>query len=73
MSDHGNVAASLNVRRFLLGYAALLLSGSIIYSIGYATFVFGSLRASRSIHNRLVDSILGTTLRSVTNIAYPLY
>ncbi|KZV91547.1 P-loop containing nucleoside triphosphate hydrolase protein [Exidia glandulosa HHB12029] len=51
------------VPKYLLGYGALLLTGSIIYSIAYTTFVFGSLRASRSIHNRLIDSILGTTLR----------
>ncbi|EJD51853.1 ATP-binding cassette transporter [Auricularia subglabra TFB-10046 SS5] len=51
------------VPKFLLGYAGLLLTGSIVYSIAYVTFVFGSLRASRSIHNRLVEAILGTTLR----------
>jgi ABC-type multidrug transport system fused ATPase/permease subunit len=49
--------------RYLAGYASLLVAGSIVYSIAYAAFVFGALRASRSIHNKLIDSILGTTLR----------
>ena len=44
-------------------YAALLVVCMVVYSIGYGTFVFGSIRASRSIHNRLVGSILGTTFR----------
>jgi len=51
------------VYKYLGTYGGLLALGSVIYSIAYATFVFGALRASRSIHNKLVDSILGTTLR----------
>lgn len=35
------------------------------YNIGYIVFVYGSLRASRTIHSDLVMSVLGTTLRCV--------
>ncbi|KZV98610.1 P-loop containing nucleoside triphosphate hydrolase protein [Exidia glandulosa HHB12029] len=49
--------------KYLLGYGALLLGGAIIYFVAQGTFVFGSLRASRSIHNVLMDAILGTTIR----------
>ncbi|KAH7099122.1 ATP-binding cassette transporter [Auriculariales sp. MPI-PUGE-AT-0066] len=51
------------VRNFLVTYAVLLIIPSIIYSIARATFMLGSIRASRSIHNKLIDSILGTTFR----------
>ncbi|KAH7102271.1 ATP-binding cassette transporter [Auriculariales sp. MPI-PUGE-AT-0066] len=51
------------VQKFLAGYAGLLIVCSIVYSIGLGTFMFGAVRASRSIHNKLIDSILGTTLR----------
>ena len=33
------------------------------YTIGYIIFVYGALRASRTIHRDLVTSVLGTTLR----------
>ncbi|KAH7101421.1 ATP-binding cassette transporter [Auriculariales sp. MPI-PUGE-AT-0066] len=60
--DHVEDPRAVRVHRYLAGYAVLLITGSIIYSIAHATFVFAVLRASRSIHNRLVQSILGTTL-----------
>ncbi|KAH7101269.1 ATP-binding cassette transporter [Auriculariales sp. MPI-PUGE-AT-0066] len=49
--------------RFLSGYSGLLIAGSVFYTIALSNFVFGSVRGSRSVHKRLIDSILGTTLR----------
>lgn len=34
-----------------------------IYCGAYAIYIFGSIRASRSVHDKLSDSVLGTTLR----------
>ncbi|EIM92492.1 uncharacterized protein STEHIDRAFT_127305 [Stereum hirsutum FP-91666 SS1] len=56
-------SSEVNIFYYLTVYVILLLVGVIIYSIGSAVFVFGSLSASRSIHKRLISSILGTTLR----------
>lgn len=35
----------------------------LLTSVGFAVYVFGTIRASRSIHRRLVDALLGSTLR----------
>lgn len=49
---------------FYLGaYSSLLLLGFALHAISYVVYVFGTVRASRSIHKRLMVSILGTTLR----------
>jgi ABC-type multidrug transport system fused ATPase/permease subunit len=34
-----------------------------VYCGAYAVYIYGSIRASRSIHNKLSDSVLGATLR----------
>lgn len=34
-----------------------------VYCGAYAVYIYGSIRASRDIHNKLSDSVLGTTLR----------
>ncbi|TRM65976.1 hypothetical protein BD626DRAFT_427540 [Schizophyllum amplum] len=44
-------------------YAGLLMTGVLIYCACYVIYTFGSIRASRTIHKQLVDSVLGTTLR----------
>ncbi|EJD51854.1 hypothetical protein AURDEDRAFT_82731 [Auricularia subglabra TFB-10046 SS5] len=51
------------VLQLLMGYTALLIAASILYSTAYATFVYGAHRASRSIHDRLIDAIFGATFR----------
>ncbi|KAF9243735.1 hypothetical protein BU15DRAFT_71860 [Melanogaster broomeanus] len=53
----------VDVKFYLTIYAVLLFLPTILYSPGYALWFYGSLRALRSIHQRLVDAILGTTLR----------
>ncbi|KAH9921468.1 P-loop containing nucleoside triphosphate hydrolase protein [Fomitopsis serialis] len=45
----------------------LLLCAATLYGIGYIVYVYGALRASRSIHVSLIQSVLGTTLRCLTN------
>ncbi|KAF9229723.1 P-loop containing nucleoside triphosphate hydrolase protein [Gyrodon lividus] len=55
--------SEVDVKYYLTLYGVLLFLPTILYSPGYALWVHGSLRASRSIHKRLLNAILGTTLR----------
>ena len=48
---------------YLTVYGLILLAMVITYTVGSGVFVFGALRASRSIHRKLIESVLGTTLR----------
>ncbi|EJD52269.1 P-loop containing nucleoside triphosphate hydrolase protein, partial [Auricularia subglabra TFB-10046 SS5] len=58
--DYGeHVSAS----KYIAGYSGLVVLSLTLYSVAFMAFVYGSMRASRLIHNRLIDSILGTTLR----------
>lgn len=50
---------------YLLVYAVLLIVAGITYSSAYLVYVYGSMRASRIIHKVLLESVLGTTLRSI--------
>ncbi|PVG02126.1 hypothetical protein CPB86DRAFT_772767 [Serendipita vermifera] len=56
-------SSEVNVLYYLGVYGGLLMIGTIVYTTGYTVYVFGSLSASRKIHDRLVTAILGTTLR----------
>ncbi|KAI9449922.1 hypothetical protein BJY52DRAFT_1215702 [Lactarius psammicola] len=53
----------VNIRFYLTVYGLMLLVGSTCYSVAYGVYVFGAVRASRSIHRILIESVLGTTLR----------
>ncbi|KIY48677.1 P-loop containing nucleoside triphosphate hydrolase protein [Fistulina hepatica ATCC 64428] len=44
-------------------YAAMLIMSILVFAIVYAIHVSGMLRASRSLHFRLIHSVLNTTLR----------
>ncbi|KAG5728585.1 ATP-binding cassette transporter abc4 [Termitomyces sp. T112] len=49
---------------FYLGvYAMLLLLAVVLYCSSYLMYIYGVIRASRSIHAQLLSSVLGTTLR----------
>ena len=50
---------------YLTVYGLMLLVGTTCYTTAYGFYVFGSLRASRSIHRNLIESVLGTTLRCI--------
>ncbi|KAK0201656.1 P-loop containing nucleoside triphosphate hydrolase protein [Desarmillaria ectypa] len=59
LHDPSDVPAS----SYLTVYALLSLLCIFCYSAGYTIFTFGSLRAGRLIHQSLIESVLGTTLR----------
>ncbi|KAG8894151.1 hypothetical protein FRC00_009436, partial [Tulasnella sp. 408] len=44
-------------------YGVLIIASIFIYNPGQIMFILGSVKASRITHNRLVQSVLGTTLR----------
>ncbi|KZV76922.1 P-loop containing nucleoside triphosphate hydrolase protein [Peniophora sp. CONT] len=51
---------------FYLGIVVLIMLGSCLtYAGGNYTYIFGIIRAVRKIHKELVESILGTTLRTL--------
>jgi len=51
---------------YLTFYGLILLVASTCYTTAYGVYVFGSLRVSRSIHRKLIESVLGTTLRCIS-------
>ncbi|OCH93740.1 hypothetical protein OBBRIDRAFT_810929 [Obba rivulosa] len=53
----------VHVAYYLTIYSALLLLVTAMFSSSWITWVLGGLRASRQIHQELITSILGTTLR----------
>ncbi|KDQ56810.1 hypothetical protein JAAARDRAFT_131890 [Jaapia argillacea MUCL 33604] len=56
-------ALEVSVPYYLTVYVLLLCFLVVAYCIGYLIFYLGSLRASRDIHQQLMASVLGTTLR----------
>lgn len=55
--------SEVDVQFYLSVYGALLLLGSCLYIPGYLLYYRGTLRASRAIHKKLVEAVLGATLR----------
>ena len=67
------MAVALTFSSYLIVYVFMLLAIVVSYTTGSGVYVFGALRASRSIHQKLIGSVLGTTLRCASNyldIAY---
>ncbi|TFK46964.1 multidrug resistance-associated ABC transporter [Heliocybe sulcata] len=56
-------ADEVYVPYYLTVYVLLLVSAITMYCVGYAFYYIGSIRASRDLHKKLLDAILGTTLR----------
>ncbi|TFK78167.1 P-loop containing nucleoside triphosphate hydrolase protein, partial [Polyporus arcularius HHB13444] len=56
-------ANEVDVGHYLTVYTALVGAGSVFSAFCVYYYVFGSIRASTIIHQKLVVSILGTTLR----------
>ncbi|KAF8192829.1 P-loop containing nucleoside triphosphate hydrolase protein [Mycena galopus ATCC 62051] len=48
---------------YLSVYGSILLSLFFFYACGFLLYTFGIIRASKSLHMQLVDSVLHTTLR----------
>ncbi|KZT67587.1 P-loop containing nucleoside triphosphate hydrolase protein [Daedalea quercina L-15889] len=55
--------SEVNAPFYISIYSGLMVATAILYSIGYVAYVYGALRASRSLHLSLIQSVLGTTLR----------
>ncbi|KAI0052512.1 hypothetical protein FA95DRAFT_1675194 [Auriscalpium vulgare] len=55
--------SEVNIAYYLAIFCLLSGIGITVYTIGNGVYVFGTLRASKTIHRRLVQSVLGTTLR----------
>ncbi len=51
---------------YLTVYGVILLASVTCYTTGCGVYVFGAVRASRSIHRNLIESVLGTTLRCIS-------
>ncbi|KAH9016829.1 ABC transporter type 1, transmembrane domain-containing protein [Lactarius pseudohatsudake] len=56
-SEHVNITFCITV------YGLILLVATASYTMGFGVYMFGALRASRTIHRTLIESVLGTTLR----------
>ncbi|KAJ7353080.1 multidrug resistance-associated ABC transporter [Mycena albidolilacea] len=56
-------ASEVPVLYYLGVYGSVLLLLFFFYACGFLLYTFGILRASKSLHLQLVDSVLGTTLR----------
>ncbi len=50
---------------YIAVYSALALIAVMVYTLAILLYYGGAIRASRTIHQRIVGSILGTTLRLV--------
>ncbi|KAH9030174.1 hypothetical protein EDB84DRAFT_1562614 [Lactarius hengduanensis] len=53
----------VDITFYLTVYALILLVAMTCYTAGYSVYVYGAVRASRTIHRTLIESVLGTTLR----------
>ncbi|KAH0581470.1 hypothetical protein H2248_012549 [Termitomyces sp. 'cryptogamus'] len=55
--------ADVDVTFYLVGYVLLVCLMLAVYCVAQTTLALGALRASASLHKRLIETILGTTLR----------
>ncbi|KDR82378.1 hypothetical protein GALMADRAFT_56800 [Galerina marginata CBS 339.88] len=55
--------AEVDVSFFVSVYSAVLIGTFLFYTATFLYYVLGAMRASNSIHKKLVDSVLGSTLR----------
>ncbi|KAJ7042972.1 multidrug resistance-associated ABC transporter [Mycena alexandri] len=56
-------ASEVRVLYHLSVYGSILLLLFLFYACGFLVYTFGILRASETLHQQLIDSVLGTTLR----------
>ncbi|KAH9829684.1 uncharacterized protein C8Q71DRAFT_887948 [Rhodofomes roseus] len=56
-------ASEVNVPYFLGVYGLIMIISTLFYVAAFYVYMYGTLRASRVIHNELMRSILATTLR----------
>ncbi|KAH9166806.1 hypothetical protein EDB89DRAFT_2115743 [Lactarius sanguifluus] len=53
----------VNITLYITVYVLILLVATASYTAGFGVYMFGALRASRTIHGTLIESVLGTSLR----------
>ncbi|KAH9041238.1 P-loop containing nucleoside triphosphate hydrolase protein [Lactarius pseudohatsudake] len=56
----------VNITFYVTVYGLILLVATAGYTMGFCVYMFGALRASRTIHRTLIESVLGTTLRCIS-------
>ncbi|KIJ68811.1 hypothetical protein HYDPIDRAFT_81693, partial [Hydnomerulius pinastri MD-312] len=56
-------SSRVNVGQNITLYTLIMWSAVILYSLSYTVNLFGSLRASKSIHMRLINKVFGATFR----------
>ncbi|KAI0948128.1 hypothetical protein AcW1_009723 [Taiwanofungus camphoratus] len=56
-------SSEVAVSYYLSVYAVLTLVATVFYCIYWIVYLFGTIRAWKDIHRKLISSILGTTLR----------
>lgn len=54
---------SFGSRSYFAGYGVILIVLLVLYTGNQMVYMHGTIRASRFIHRKLIDAILGTTLR----------
>ena len=54
-----------NAPRYLTLYISIVFASAAVFSVEYIYQVLAGIRASRTIHLALIDSVLGSTLRCV--------
>ncbi|KIK54607.1 hypothetical protein GYMLUDRAFT_48525 [Collybiopsis luxurians FD-317 M1] len=59
----GREPGDVPVLLYLAGYGAIVISTVIVNCFTSLNYIYGTVRAADYIHKRLVDSILGTTMR----------
>nr|XP_019043546.1 ATP-binding cassette transporter [Kwoniella bestiolae CBS 10118]OCF22476.1 ATP-binding cassette transporter [Kwoniella bestiolae CBS 10118] len=62
-SNQSAAQAGHTAQYFVVGYAAITIAGVFVTNFQYAVIYMGSLRASRKIHNAMLESVLFSTLR----------
>ncbi|CEL54792.1 ATP-binding cassette transporter abc4 OS=Schizosaccharomyces pombe (strain 972 / ATCC 24843) GN=abc4 PE=3 SV=1 [Rhizoctonia solani AG-1 IB] len=62
-NTHPGHPEQVNATMYLVVYIVICLGGVGLYASAYILHIFGSVRAARRIHGRLVSSILGAPLR----------
>ncbi|EIW78586.1 P-loop containing nucleoside triphosphate hydrolase protein [Coniophora puteana RWD-64-598 SS2] len=55
--------SEVNVGFYLTGYTLVLLGSTIFFTVSWAFYWNGSMKACRTVHQRLVSAVLGTTFR----------
>lgn len=56
-------SSEVSVPYWLTAYSMITLAVLVLYSSAFVAYLYGCMRASRSVHMQLVESVIGTNLR----------